>query len=110
MIYPPDFEKRVLDDVRRWTDDIAECSSAELSILWHGQAPSVRFVFGHPMRHGRAGLVVMLVAESLSNPLAPGRLMEGDELRRHVCNSVETYLKANGIQIARKAMMQNAQL
>jgi hypothetical protein len=108
MLYPADFEPRTLDSVRRWTDDIADCDSAEISIVWKGQAPFVRFAFGHPILNGRPALGVALVAESRKNPLAPGRLVEGDELRRHVRTSVEQYLHANGIEIARKAMMQNA--
>lgn len=110
MLYPPEFEKRTLDDVRRWTDDIADCDSAEISIQWRGQAPVVRLIFGHPILNGRPALAVALVAESRKNPLAPGRLLEGDELKRHVCSSIEQYLHANGIEIARKAMMQYAHL
>lgn len=110
MIYPPDFVKRTLDDVRRWTDDIADCDSAKITVLWRGQAPVVRFAFGHPILFGRPTLAVALIANSLSKPFAPGRLLQGDELRRHVRSSVETYLHANGIQIARKAMMQYAHI
>lgn len=104
MILPPDFEARTLEVVRRATDDIADCDSADISVIFQGAAPAVRFVFGDPRLIGRAALSVQLVAESRKNPLAPGRLVHGDELRRHVRNSVEQYLKLNGIEISRKAM------
>jgi hypothetical protein len=104
VLYPPEFEARTIDVVRRCTDDITDCATAEVSVEWYGQAPVVRFVFGHPKLRGRPALGVALITESRKNPLAPGRLIQGDELRRHVRDSVERYLKANGIEIARKAM------
>ncbi len=110
MFYPNEFEPKTLDNVRRWTDDIADCDTAEITIQWHGQQPIVRFAFGHPILNGRPSLGVSLVSESKKNPFAPGRLLDGDELRSHVRNSVEKYLHSNGIQIARKAMINNANL
>lgn len=103
MILPPDFEARTVEFVRRITDDILDCASAEISVIFQGAVPVVRFVFGHPQLCGRAALGVQLVTESRKNPLAPGRLIEGDQLRRHVRESVETYLAANGIELSRKA-------
>lgn len=103
MIYPPDFEKRTVDEVRRITGDIADCDSAEVSVIFYGGAPAVRFVFGDARLRGRPSLAVQLVSESRKNPLAPGRLVEGDRLRRHVRDSVEGYFKANGLEVTRKA-------
>lgn len=93
MILPPDFEARTVEDVRRFVDDIPECASAEISITWQGQAPSLRFAFGDPSEHCRPILVANLVAESKNNPLAPGRLVHGDTLRRVIREWVEIYLK-----------------
>lgn len=104
MILPPDYERRTRETVRRFTDDIADCDAAEIDVIHVGQVPMVRFVFGDPRLRGRPSLAVQLVAESRSKSLAPGRLIEGDELRRHVRNSVEEYLKNNGIEVTRKAM------
>lgn len=108
LLYEKDFEKRVVENVRRWTDDISDCDTADISIQWQGQAPIVRFAFGHPVLNGRPTLGIALVAESKKNPLAPGRLLEGNELKAHVRGSIERYLHANGIQIARKSMIQDA--
>lgn len=110
MLYPLDFEKRTVANVRRWTDDIEDCASAKIEIVWHGQAPVVRFAFGHPILCGRPTLGVALVVTSRSNPFAPGRLLQGEELRRLVRDRIEAYLKLNGIQIARKALQQYADL
>lgn len=104
MVIDPSFERRTVDEVRRFTDDIAECDAAEISITYHGPVPVVRFVFGDKRLLGRPALGVQMVTESRKNPLAPGRVIEGDELRRHVRNSVEQYLKLNAIEVTRKAM------
>jgi hypothetical protein len=104
MILPADFEARTIETVRRFTDDIAECGAAEISIVFQGSVPTVRFVFGEPHLRGRPALGVQLVTESRKNPLAPGRLVEGDQLRRHVRDSVERYFQLNGLELTRKAM------
>lgn len=109
MILSADFESRTVETVRRLTGDIAECESAEITVLFQGAVPAVRFVFGDPRLLGRPSLAVQLVTESRKNPLAPGRLIEGDQLRRHVRDSVERYFKLNGLEISRKAMT-NARL
>ncbi len=96
MILPPDFEARTVEEVRRFVDDIPECAAAEISVTWQGRAPSLRFAFGDPRQRCRPILVVNLVAESKKNPLAPGRLVQGDVLRRVVREWVETYLKLQG--------------
>jgi len=109
-VYPPEFEKRTLDDVRRWTDDMADCDNAKISVEFYGGAPGVRFLFEHPLlkQNGSPCLIVMMVAESRKNPLAPGRLMQGEELKRVVRDRIDAYFKLNGLQIARKAMYENA--
>ncbi len=107
LLYPLDFEQRTLDDVRRWTEDLPDCASAEISVVWNGQAPAVRFVFGQPIFFGRPAFAQQLVAESRSNPLAPGRLMQGEELKRVLRDGIERYLKLNGIQLARKVLQQD---
>lgn len=105
MIFAPDFERRITETARRHTDDIVQCDQADLDVMWVGGRPILRFIFrGLPGLSGRPYLGVGLVAESRKNPLAVGRLLEGDELRRHVIDSVEAYLKANGIEITRKVL------
>lgn len=103
MIYPLEFERRAIDAARRFTDDIAECERAIISVIWVGNAPLLRFLFDDPrLPAGAPTLAVQLITESRKSPLAPGRVVEGDRLRRHVRDSVEAYLKANGIEITRK--------
>lgn len=116
MLYPPDFEQRTLDAARRWTDDIRDCDRSHMKIVWPGAAPVLRFVFDYQVTssvtdgdqtvavNGRPFLGVSLVAQSRSNPLAEGRPLQGEELRRHIRSSIETYLKADGIQMSVKAM------
>jgi hypothetical protein len=104
MIYAVDFEPRAIEAARKATDDIVQCRDAEVTVIWYGQAPAVRFAFGDLRLRGRPTCGVQLVAQSRKNPLAPGRLLEDDELRRHVRDTVEAYLKMNGIEIARKYM------
>ena len=99
MILPPDFEQRTVETVRRFLDDIPECAGAELSVEWQGQAPALRFVFGDPRLFSRPLLMINLVAESAKNPLAEGRLLEGDMLRRVVREWVERYFKLQGVPI-----------
>lgn len=103
MIFETDFEKLTVDLARRCTDDIVECDTAEVSVIWHGEAPYIRFVFGDKRLFGRPACGVAMIAESRKNPLAPGRLVNGDQLRRHIRDTIEAYLKAEGITISRKA-------
>jgi hypothetical protein len=104
MILEPGFEKRTEDAVRRLTDDIAECERAEIKVIWRGAIPLVRFRFTDPrLPAGCPMLAVQLVTESRKNPLAPGRVVAGDELRRHVRDSVENYFRHNGIETTKKA-------
>jgi hypothetical protein len=108
MLFPVDFDRRVVDEARRFTDDIVECDRAAVSVIWVGQAPLLKFTFDDPrLPAGSPTLAVQLITESRKSPLAPGRLVEGDRLRRHVRDSVEAYLRANGIEITRK-VFQNA--
>ncbi len=104
MILPPDYERRTVGEVRRSLDDIPECASAEISITWQGQAPALRFAFGDSSERVRPILVVGLVAESRKNPLAPGRLVGGDQLRRVVREWVEEYFKLQGLPISKKEL------
>lgn len=108
-IIDPTYEPRTIELARRCTDDIAQCDAAEVSIVWRLGVPLLRFVFGELSELGRPSLNVQLVAESRSNPMKPGRVLEGDQLRRHVRDSVEGYLKLNGIEITRK-VLNNASL
>lgn len=108
MILDPNYKKRTLDEVRRFVGDIAECDKATVDLLFEGGRPIVKFVFDIPTKYGKPSFGVALVAESKSRPLE-GRLLEGDELRRHVRSSVEQYLKLNGINISTKAIL-NASL
>lgn len=103
MVFPPDFEARTVDFARDATRDIGECAAADVSVQWYGAAPMLRFVFGRLGQSARPALGVQMITESRKNPLAPGRLLSGDELRRHIRKSVEAYLKVNGIEVTRKA-------
>lgn len=103
MILPTDFEARTVDLVRRCTRDIAECDSAQISVVFQCGNPVVRFAFGDP-RFSRPLLMVGLLGESKKNPLAPGRLITEAELERHVRTWVEEYLKLNGIEITTKVV------
>ena len=107
MILSADFEARTVEVARRLTDDIAECEAADISIFFIGQLPLLKFVFGDKRLIGRPALHVQLITESRKNPLAPGRVIQGDALRRHVRESVEAYFKLNGIQISMKAVGQS---
>lgn len=104
MILPPDFEPRTVEEVRGFLDDIPECASAEITIVFQGQAPCLRFAFGDPRLRCRDLLVVNLVAESRLNPLAAGRLVTGDALRRVVREWVETYFKIQGVPLSKKVV------
>lgn len=106
---PLDYEVRTVETVRRFVDDIVECDRAKIRVCWEdigkGKVPLLEFIFNDPrIRCGSPMLAVQLVADSLKNPLAPGRVVDGDELRRHVRNSVEVYLKLEGISITRKVL------
>ena len=103
MILPPDFERRTVEEVRRSVDDIEQCADAEITVTFQGQAPVLRFVFGDASERCRPMLVVNLVAESRKNPLAPGRLVQGDQLRRVVREWVENYFTLQGLPISRRA-------
>lgn len=115
MILGPDFEARTVEQVRRWTDDIEECSMALISVVTYGGVPSVEFIFNDQTpvaREAKAAglrgsplLNVQMVAESRNNPMKPGRLLASDELKRHVRTSIETYFKLNGLEITRKAFL-----
>lgn len=104
MILPPDYEARTVEEVRNFTDDIKECAEAKVSVVFQGAVPSVEWTFNVPSLRGRPTLTVQLVTESRKNPLAPGRLIYGDELRRHVRSSVERYFQLEGLTLTRKAM------
>jgi hypothetical protein len=108
-MFETDFEKRNIEAARNATYDIADCDRADVDVIWSHGVPLLRFIFGHPQLRGRPSLAVQLVSESRKNPLAPGKAIEGDKLKRHVRESVETYLKANGIEITRK-VFENASL
>ncbi len=108
MILPPDFEARTVDTVRRLTDDIVECERATIRVDFAGEAPIIEFIFQDPrLKTGSPMLGVQMIAYSRKNPLAAGRIVEGDELRRHVRDSVEQYFKMNGLAITKK-VVQNA--
>lgn len=101
------FERRTADVVRRFLDDIAECARAEIRVVWRQGVPFVRLRFTDPrLPEGCPMLNVQLVTERRNELVAPGRVIVGDELRRHVRDSVEAYFKINGISITRKAMGQ----
>jgi len=102
MILPPDFEVRTVEEVRRFLDDIPECADAEITVTFQGQAPCLRMVFGDPRLRARPLLAINLVAESRKNPLAPGRLVSGDTLRRVVREWVENYFKLQGVPLSKK--------
>ncbi len=104
MLLPPDYEQRTIEEVRNFTDDIKECAEAKCSVVFQGAVPSVEWIFNVPSLLGRPTLTVQLVTESRKNPLAPGRLIKGDELRRHVRDSVDRYFKLAGHTLTRKAM------
>ncbi len=104
MILPPDFERRTVEEVRRSVDDIPACAGAEISVVWQGQAPALRFAFGDPDDRVRPILVIGLVAESRTNPLAPGRLVGGDQMRRVVREWVEEYFTLQGVPISKKVV------
>lgn len=105
MLYPPDFDKRAVEIARRATDDIVECDRADVSVIHEESAPMIRFIFAEDLRArfiSAPAFFIELVAHSRKNPLAPGRLLEGDEIRRRVRESVEQYLKMNGIEVTRR--------
>lgn len=104
MILPPDFEARTVEEVRKFTDDIKECAEAKVSVIQQGAVPCIEWIFNVPSLRGRPTLTVQMVTESRKNPLAPGRLIAGDELRRHVRDSVDRYFKLEGLTLTRKVM------
>lgn len=114
MILPADFEQRTLELVRNCIHDIPECDQAQIKIVFQGQAPAIQFAFGDPTWGGdkrfwsKPTLTIGLVAESRQNPLAPGRLVTGDHLRRHLREWVEDYLKLCGIEIFSRKVVTDA--
>lgn len=104
MILPPDYAQRALDIARRCTDDIAECYQAEITCVWLGTNPAIRFTFGDPRLLSRETLTIGLVAESKQHPLAEGRLLTMQQIQRHVRPWVEEYLKLNGLEYKGKVV------
>lgn len=102
MIYPPDFEARTVEAVRRILDDIPECASAEISVVFDDQEPRLRLAFGDPKAFSRRMLKIGLLAQSRQNPLAPGRLIPTAQLQRHVREWVEEYFKIQGTPLTKK--------
>lgn len=109
VLLPLGFEEEIVERARRLLDDIPECDAAEISIVFQGQAPALRLVFGDPRLRARPLLMINLVAESAKNPLAPGRLLTGDEFRRGVREWVERYFKLQGVPITKRVSI-NASL
>lgn len=101
MILPPEYVKRTLAFARRTLDDIPEVAASEMKIRDIGGVPVLFLGFVIPDTTGLfPACAVRLVTVSRSNPLAAGTLLtEGDRLRRHLRDSVETYLAKHGIRI-----------
>jgi hypothetical protein len=102
VILPPDYERRTVDTVRRILDDIPECATAQISVVFEGQEPRLRMVFGDPNSFSRPMLKVGLLAQSRQNPLGPGRLITDAQIQRHVREWVEEYFKLQGTPITQK--------
>lgn len=96
LVLPPDYAQRTVDAVRLVLDDIPACAAAELKVVFHGQVPQLRIVFGPPTQFSRNMLKIGLLMESRQNPLGPGRLVPTAQLQRHVRVWVEDYLKIQG--------------
>lgn len=112
MILPPDYEARTVELVWTYVRDIPECNVAKIEVVFIGQNPALRFMFGGPIQFkkgdkapvSRPTLTVGLVAESRKNPLAPGRLLGPEQLQRQVRPWIEEYMKLNGIEISTKVV------
>ena len=104
MILDVDFDKRMVEAGYRATDDICECETAEISVVWAGEAPFLRFVFGDAKLFGRPSLSIPLVIEFKNDPVGAGRMFEGDKLKRHIRTTVEIYFKMQCIEYTRKAV------
>jgi hypothetical protein len=106
-VYPPDYEQRTLDFVRKVLDDVAAWREADMQIMWAAGAPVLWLVFRKFAETSGGGLFptaipafcFRLVSISRSKPLAPGRLIEGEELKRCLRDAIELYMHKHGIRI-----------
>lgn len=104
---PPNWEKRQLEAVRGFLQDLPECKGAEFGITWSNGAPLLWIVFSNlPDACEDAGIGVAipcfalrLVKISQSAPLSPGPPLEGDELKRSLRTNLETYFHKHGIRL-----------
>lgn len=105
MIIPGDYRMRMAEFARRCLDDIVECSDADISVVELYGVPMLRLVFGDQRLNSLPMFRIQLVAESRSQPLAPGRLLlEADETKRYIRSAVERYFRLGGLELTRKAM------
>jgi hypothetical protein len=106
-VYPADYEQRTLDFVRKVLDDVPDWRDADIGIKWAAGAPVLWLVFrkfAERSGDGPFGVAIpafcfRLVSISRSKPLAPGRLIEGDELKRTLREAIELYTHKHGIRV-----------
>ena len=104
---PEDYDKRALETAKEVLADIPECKDAEYGITWVNAAPMLWITFSNlpeVCEKSELGVAIpafaqRLVAISQSEPMRPGRPLEGDELKRALRTNIENYLHKHGIRL-----------